>query len=84
MYTFIILVRVNVTAVAAVVDTVKVTATGFKDKSIAINSMNQELNISLDSNVSTRCKNEPAPSAGCGKTMGSINKAGTYIVEGEI
>lgn len=71
----------GMTAAAAVVDTIKVTATGFKDKSAAITSLNQELNITLDSIGGTALKNDPAPSAGCGKTMGSINKNGTYTIK---
>jgi poly(3-hydroxybutyrate) depolymerase len=69
----------GMTAAAAVVDTVKVTATGFKEKSTAITSLNQELNVSLDSTGSA-LKNDPAPSLGCGKTLGAINKSGTYSI----
>jgi poly(3-hydroxybutyrate) depolymerase len=69
----------GLTTAAAVVDTIKVTATGFRTKSIAISSMNQELNITLDSN-SADGKNEPVPSLGCGKTLGSISKSGTYTI----
>ncbi len=41
----------GLTAVAAVVDTIKVTATGYKEKVTPITSMNQELNITLDTNA---------------------------------
>jgi poly(3-hydroxybutyrate) depolymerase len=64
-------------AAAAVVDTITFSATGFQTKSVAITSLNQELNISLDS---TGGKNAPAPSIGCGKALGSINKSGTYHI----
>lgn len=69
----------GVTAAAAVVDTIKVTAAGYKDKSTTITSLNQELNISLDT-ASTGGKNEPAPSLGCGKTLAAITKSGTYHI----
>jgi poly(3-hydroxybutyrate) depolymerase len=67
------------TAAAAIVDTLKVTASGYKEKSQAITSMNQELNISLDTNA-TGGKNDPVPSLGCGKTLGVISKSGTYHI----
>ncbi len=70
----------GVTAAASVVDTIKVTATGYKDKATAVTSLNQELNITLDSNNANGYNNEPAPSLGCGKTLGSINKSGTYTI----
>jgi len=66
-------------AMAAVVDTLKVTANGFQAKTVTITSFNnQQQNISLDSSNGT--KNPPAPSVGCGKTLGSINKSGTYTM----
>lgn len=66
--------------IAADVDTITVTATGFQTKSIAITSLvNQQQNITLDSS-STNGKNAPGPSAGCGKTLGAINKSGTYTI----
>ena len=65
-------------ALAAVVDTITVTATGFQTKTVAITSYdNQQQNISLDS---SNGKNPPGPSIGCGKTLGSINKSGTYTI----
>jgi poly(3-hydroxybutyrate) depolymerase len=69
----------GVTALAAEVDTIKVTATGYKDKATAITSLSQELNITLDT-ASTGGKNAPVPSLGCGKELGSINKSGTYSI----
>lgn len=40
----------GLTAVAAAVDTIKVTASGYNDKAIPLTSLNQELNITLDTN----------------------------------
>ncbi len=63
---------------AADVDTLTVTATGYQPKTIALTSLvNPQQNITLDSNDG---KNAPGPSLGCGKTLGSINKSGTYTV----
>lgn len=56
-------------AVAEVVDTIKVTATGFKEKLTPLTSLNQELNITLDSS-GTIYNNDPVPSGGCGKSLG--------------
>lgn len=67
------------TAAAAVVDTIKITTAGFKDKVTAITSLNQELNISLDS---ASAMGSPAPSAGCGKALGTINKTGNFTLSG--
>jgi poly(3-hydroxybutyrate) depolymerase len=69
--------RSGLIAAAAVVDTITVSATGYQTKSVAITSLNQELNFSLDS---TNGKNAPGPSIGCGKTLGSINKSGRYHI----
>lgn len=68
----------SVAQIAAVVDTLKITATGFQAKAMAITSYeNQQQNITLDSSSG---KNPPGPSLGCGKTLGSINKSGTYTI----
>lgn len=40
----------GLTAVAVAVDTVKVTATGYNEKVMSLTSLNQELNITLDTN----------------------------------
>jgi len=62
---------------AAVLDTLKVTATGFMAKTVTITSYdNQQQNITLDSSGG---KNPPAPSVGCGKDLSSI-KSGTYKI----
>ena len=64
---------------AAVLDTLKVTANGFQTKTVTITSYdNQQQNISLDSSTSNG-KNSPGPSAGCGKDLSSI-KSGTYTI----
>jgi poly(3-hydroxybutyrate) depolymerase len=68
---------------AAVVDTLTVTATGFQTKSVAISSLdNQQQNITLDSARDDYhyYNNPPGPSTGCGKTLGSINKSGSYTI----
>jgi poly(3-hydroxybutyrate) depolymerase len=75
--------------IAAIDDTLKITAKNFKDKVMAITSYEMEQNITL---VSTDEKNAPVPSAGCGKAIGSNIKSGkntmssaggnrTYIVD---
>jgi predicted esterase len=61
----------------AVNDTLKITATGFKDKSIPINAYDQKLDITLDSNNNK----DPGPSIGCGKPLGAINKSGSYTIK---
>ena len=67
----------GLTKMTASVDTLTVTATGFQTKSIALTSLNnQQQNITLDSSSS----NAPGPSIGCGKTLGAINKSGTYTI----
>ncbi len=52
----------GLTAMAAVVDTLKVTATGYKTKSVAITSLNnQQQNITLDTNSVARNGPRPIP-----------------------
>jgi len=68
---------------AEVVDTIKVTASGFQTKSVAITSLeNQQQNITLDSAREDYHYNgnPPGPSTGCGKTLGDINKSGKYHI----
>jgi poly(3-hydroxybutyrate) depolymerase len=57
----------------AVMDTLKVTASGYTAKAVAITSLSQELNIILDSAGSS------VPSNGCGKV--NTMKTGTYHVK---
>jgi poly(3-hydroxybutyrate) depolymerase len=69
--------------VAAISDTLKTSATGFVTKSTPITSYdNQQQNITLDSSKGDYhyMGNPPGPSIGCGKTLGAINKSGTYTV----
>ena len=64
---------------AAILDTLKVTATGFSAKTVTITSYeNQQQNITLDSSGS---KNPPGPSVGCGKSLGSIKESGPYTMK---
>lgn len=51
---------------AAVPDSLKVTATGYFPKTVPVSSLESSVNVTLDSNTSS--KNPPGPSAGCGKT----------------
>ena len=65
---------------AAVVDTLKVTADGFLTKTVTITSYeNQQQDITLDSASTTTYKNPPCPSAGCGKDLSDL-KSGTYTI----
>lgn len=68
----------SLAAIAPVLDTIRVTAAGFQTKSVTVTSLNnQQQNITLDS---TGGKNPPGPSIGCGKTLGTINKSGSYTI----
>ena len=59
-------------ALAAAVDSLRTTANGYTQKTIPISTYDSTVNIILDS--------VPGPSVGCGKTLGSINKSGTYTI----
>lgn len=59
----------------AINDTLKVTATGYTAKSVAIVSYDQQIDIAMDSIGSGG-----TGSLGCGKTLGSIDKSGTYTI----
>jgi poly(3-hydroxybutyrate) depolymerase len=63
--------------VAAISDTLKVTATGFTAKVTAITSYSQTVNITLDSSNSVS-SSDTGRSAGCTKT--SSLKSGTYTI----
>ncbi len=67
--------RTGLAPIADVVDTITVTANGYKTKSVAITSLSMQQNISLDSN-----SGGSTGSLGCGKTLGSINKSGEYTI----
>jgi len=59
---------------AAISDTLHFTANGYLTKLIPITSYDTIVNITLDSLY-------PGPSIGCGKTLGSLNKSGTYTIK---
>ncbi len=66
--------------VAATVDTLKVSASGFATQAIALSSFDTTINVTLDS--SDRWggpHNPPVLSAGCGKPLGSL-KSGAYKI----
>jgi hypothetical protein len=63
----------KISKVAAVVDTLKVSASGYVSNSTALSNLNQELDITLDSAGSTILSN------GCGKV--NSMKTGTYHVK---
>jgi len=60
----------------AIDDTVTITAEGYLEKKQAIVSYDQELNITLEPESSP----DTGRSLGCGKTLGAINKSGTYTI----
>jgi poly(3-hydroxybutyrate) depolymerase len=64
--------------IAAVNDTLKITAPGYTAALKAITSYDQEINITLDSSVSNG-KNPPCPSGGCGKELSDL-KSGAYTI----
>ena len=63
---------------AAIDDTLKITAEGYKEKSEPIISYEQELDITLEPESSI---SDTGRSLGCGKTLGDINKSGTYTIQ---
>jgi poly(3-hydroxybutyrate) depolymerase len=68
---------------AATVDTLKVTASGFGAKNIALSSYDTTLNVTVDAAGGDRwggLNNPPIKSAGCGKALGTISKSGTYHI----
>ena len=66
---------------AAVPETLKVTATGFTANSIALASLDTTINITLDSaDRWGGLNNPPIKSAGCGKALGTISASGTYHI----
>jgi len=70
--------------VAAATDSIKVTASGYKPKTVVATSLTSIINVSLDTNLSTDrwggLNNAPIKSAGCGKALGVISKSGTYHI----
>jgi len=66
------------TAADEVIDTIKVTADGYKPKSVPITSLgDNEISITLKANNE---KDDPTPSCGCGKELDKINRSGTYNI----
>ena len=68
-------VNVRLAKLMAIDDTIKVTATGYTEKKVAIESYDQELDIRLADTAGGS-----TGSIGCGKTLGDINKSGTYTI----
>jgi len=70
--------------VAAATDSIKVTASGYKSKTVVATSLTSTINVSLDTNASsdwrTNPGNDPIKSAGCGKALGVLPKSGTYKI----
>jgi len=69
--------------VAAATDSIKVTASGYKTKSVVATSLTSTINVSLDTLTSSNPRlpgNDPIKSAGCGKALGVISKTGTYHI----
>jgi poly(3-hydroxybutyrate) depolymerase len=70
--------------VAAATDSIKVTASGYKPKTVVATSLTSTINVSLDTNTSSDNwripGNTPRPSAGCGKALGVLPKSGTYKI----
>jgi poly(3-hydroxybutyrate) depolymerase len=69
-------VNVRLAKLMAINDTIQVTATGYTEKKVAIESYDQELNITL-----AAAGGGSTSSIGCGKTLGSINKSGQYTIK---
>ncbi len=69
---------------AAVTDSIKVAASGYKSKTVVATSLTSTIDVRLDTNASSDrwggLKNAPVKSAGCGKALGTINKSGTYKI----
>jgi poly(3-hydroxybutyrate) depolymerase len=70
--------------VAASTDSLKVTASGYKSKTVVATSLTSTINVTLDTNTSSGDwhipGNDPIKSAGCGKALGVISKSGTYHI----
>lgn len=70
--------------VAAATDSIKVTASGYKSKTVVATSLTSTINVSLDTILPSDrwggLNNAPVKSAGCGKALGTISKSGTYTI----
>ncbi|MBW8887321.1 MAG: hypothetical protein JF616_06115 [Fibrobacteres bacterium] len=73
----------RLTKVAATVDTLKVSATGFAAKSVEVASYDATMDVTLQASTDIwgGLKNAPIKSLGCGKDLGTIiPKSGTYTI----
>jgi len=73
----------RLTKVAATVDTLKVSATGFAAKSVPVATYDATMDVTLDASTDIwgGLKNAPIKSTGCGKELGTIiPKSGTYTI----
>jgi len=70
--------------VAATVDTLKVTASGFAAQNIALSTYDTTLNVTVGAGGDRwgGLKNAPIKSAGCGKALGSIKSGTMHITSG--
>ena len=70
--------------VAAVTDSITVSASGYKSKTIATPSLDATVHVTLDTILSSDrwggLNNPPIKSAGCGKALGVLPKSGTYKI----
>jgi poly(3-hydroxybutyrate) depolymerase len=70
--------------VAAATDSIKVTASGYKSKTVVATSLTSTINITLDTNSSSDrwggLNNAPIKSAGCGKASSALPQSGTYKI----
>jgi hypothetical protein len=70
--------------VGGATDSIKVTASGYKSKTVVATSLTSTINVSLDTILSTNkwggYNNPPIKSAGCGKALGVLPKSGTYKI----
>lgn len=70
------------TKVAANVDTLNVSATGFAAKSVPVATYDATMDVTLEASTDRwgGLKNAPIKSTGCGKALGTISKSGTYTI----
>jgi poly(3-hydroxybutyrate) depolymerase len=73
----------RLTKVAATVDVLKVSATGYTTKSVDLTSLDATVDVTLGASsgdIWGGLKNAPIKSSGCGKALGTISKSGTYTI----
>jgi poly(3-hydroxybutyrate) depolymerase len=73
----------RLTKVAAILDTLKVSASGFASQSLLLSSYDSTVNVTLQASTDIwgGLKNAPIKSTGCGKDLGTIiPKSGTYTI----